>query len=292
MLTRRAFVATIGAASLAGLKQPLFAAEAQEIKTVLNGTIGLQLWSLRTYLKKDLSGTLAKIRQMGFQDVETAGFYDKTPVKFRGMLDQAGLKCQSCHTGYSLLRERPASVCDEVRALGATWVVCPWIDHGQTFTPADARAAVGVFNTAGKVAKDSGLKLAYHCHGYEFMPSTEGTLFDTIVGSTDPELVSFQIDVQHAYLGGGDPAAIITRYADRVKSLHLKDLAKGTTIVAGTAIAPADADVPVGTGAIDMPSVLRAAVKAGVSLYYIEDESPDPMGHIPQSLAYLERLTL
>jgi hypothetical protein len=73
-----------------------------------------------------------------------------------------------------------------------------------------------------------------------------------------------------------------------VTSLHLKDLKKGFPIKAGTAIAPAEADVPLGTGQVDMARVLRAAIKAGTMQFYIEDESDAPLGHIPQSVAYLE----
>jgi hypothetical protein len=77
-----------------------------------------------------------------------------------------------------------------------------------------------------------------------------------------------------------------------VKSLHLKDLAKGFPVKAGTAIAPASSDVPVGTGQIDMRAALVAAVKAQVPLFYLEDESEDPLGHIPESVKYLQSVKL
>jgi sugar phosphate isomerase/epimerase len=104
--------------------------------------------------------------------------------------------------------------------------------------------------------------------------------------------VSFQIDVFHAYHGGADPAQLIEKHKGRVKSLHLKDLKKGAPVKVGSAGAEADVDVPVGTGQIDYPAVLRAAKKAGTSLYYVEDESKDPLGHIPQSVAYLSSVKL
>src|SRR5262249_42489691 len=102
----------------------------------------------------------------------------------------------------------------------------------------------------------------------------------------------FQIDVFHAANGGADPTLLIEKHAGRVISLHLKDLKKGHPITPGSAGAEADADVPVGTGQIDYPAVLRAAKKARVGIYYVEDESADPLGHIPQSVAYLEGLKL
>jgi sugar phosphate isomerase/epimerase len=293
MLTRRTFLTAVGALPFVALARPaISSAFTDDIHTALNGPVGLQLWSLRTMLPGDLAGTLAKVRAMGFVEVEGAGLYKHTVADFRQALDAAGLKCRSAHEGYGALRDHTADAFAEAKALGATTVVCPWIDHGQTFTADDAAKAVGVFNKVGAAAKAEGLTLAYHCHGYEFVPSPQGTLFDTIANGTDPALVKFQIDVLHAYLGGADPVALITKHGSRVTSLHLKDLKKGFPVTAGRAIAPAESDVPVGSGQVDMPAVLRAAVKAGVGMYYIEDESSDPLGHIPQSVAYLRGLTL
>jgi sugar phosphate isomerase/epimerase len=293
MLTRRAFLTTVSAMPLAGLAWPsISSALDDDIRTPLNGPVGLQLWSLREFLPKDLAGTLGKVRAMGFREVEGAGLYKHTVTEFRQALDAAGLRCGSAHMGYERLRDHMSDAFAEAKALGATSVVCPWIDHGDTFTAADAARAADLFNKVGAAAKQEGLTLAYHCHGYEFVPSPQGTLFDTIAGATDPALVKFQIDVLHAHLGGADPAALITKYASRVTSLHLKDLKKGFPVTPGRAIAPADSDVPLGSGQVDLPAALRAAVKAGVGIYYIEDESPDPLGHIPQSIAFLQHVTL
>jgi sugar phosphate isomerase/epimerase len=123
-------------------------------------------------------------------------------------------------------------------------------------------------------------------------PATEGTLFDTLAVNTDPALVHFQIDTFHAYHGGGNPAALVTKYKGRVRSLHLKDMKKGLAVEVGHGTATPDYDVPVGTGQIDFPAVLKAAMATGVSQYYVEDESTDPLNHIPQSVAYLEGLKL
>jgi sugar phosphate isomerase/epimerase len=256
----------------------------------LTGPLGLQLWSVREYLPKDLRGTLTKVRSLGFEEVEGAGLWKHTAAELRAAMDAAGLKCQSAHIPYERLRDDPNGAFDEVKALGATWVVCPWIPHnGDTFTREDAIKAADTFNTVSAAAEKAGLHFGYHCHGYEFVASTEGTLFDTLAGATDASRVMFQIDVFHAFLGGADPAQLIDRYKSRVKSLHLKDLKKGFPVKTGTAIAPAEADVPIGTGQLDMPATIAAAIRAGTQLYYVEDESADPWGHIPQSLSYLQR---
>jgi len=288
MHSRRQFLGLV-TAGLGAAALPVRGAPQAEIKTSLNGPLGLQLWSLREYLPKDLPGTLKKVRELGFREVEGAGTWKHKAPELRAALDAAGLRCQSTHLPFERLRDNPQAAFAEAKAFGATWAVCPWIPHdGNTFTRDDAMKAADAFNTFGKAAANEGLRFAYHCHGYEFFPSGEGTLFDVIANATDPKQVQFQIDVFHAFYGGADPAKLIERYDARVASLHLKDLKKGTEVKTGTATAPGEVDVPVGSGQVDMAAVLRAAKQGGSKLYYLEDESPDPWGHIPQSVKYLE----
>jgi len=93
-----------------------------------------------------------------------------------------------------------------------------------------------------------------------------------------------------AKAGGAEPAALIEKYNGRVPFLHVKDMEKGLSLPPGTSGAPEKTKVPVGTGQIDWPAVFRASMKSGTLVYYIEDESPDPLGQIPQSLKYLSGL--
>lgn len=290
MTTRRDVLKTLGGLAVV---MPAWAQARQterEIESPLNGPVGLQLWSLRNYLPKDIPGTLARIRAMGFREVEGAGLWGSTAPELRRGLDAAGLRCQSAHTGYERLRVDLPGALAEARALGATWVVCPWI--AEKVTREDILKAADEFNRAAKSANDRGMRFAYHCHGYEFIPSADGTLFDTLANATDPRQVEFQMDVFHAFFGGADPAALVARHGARVTSLHLKDLKKGVSVTRGTSVGTPDIDVPVGTGQLDMPAILRAAVSAGTRLYYIEDESADPLTHIPRSVAYLEAVNL
>jgi sugar phosphate isomerase/epimerase len=289
MQSRRKFLTTLAAGLGASAAAPHWATAQDEIKTALKAPIGLQLWSLREYLPKDLPGVLKKVRGMGFREVEGAGLWKHTTAEMRAALDAAGLRCQSAHMSLERLRDDPTGAFAEVKAVGATWVVCPWIPHEKGFTRELTLETAEAFNTIATAAEAHGLRFGYHCHGYEFVPAPEGTLFETLAGATDPKRVMFQVDVFHAFHGGTDPARLIDRYGSRVVSLHLKDLKQGAPVKAGTATATPDVDVPVGTGQIDMPAVLRTAMKAGVSIYYVEDESADPWNNIPQSVAYLKR---
>jgi sugar phosphate isomerase/epimerase len=295
MPSRRDFLTTMAVGLSASALAPRWARAAVDgptFKSPLNGPIGLQLWSLRQYLPTDLAGSLAKVRGMGFTVVEGAGTWKHTAAELRAAMDAAGLKCPSTHLGYERLRDDMPGAFAEAKTLGAASIICPWIAHKDTFTREDALKAAELFNRVGKAAHEAGLRFGYHTHGYENVPSTEGTLLETLAQNTDAQLVTFQVDVFHVYHGGMDPVALMQKYNGRVRSLHLKDIKKDFLREAGHGTATADADVPVGTGQIDWPAVLRAAMKAGANEYYIEDESTDPLGHIPQSVAYLQGLKL
>ena len=292
MWSRRHFLGSLAAGFAVPAVARASGAPQDEVRTPLNGPVGLQMWSLREYLPKDLAGTLARIRAMGFRDVEGAGLWKHSAGELRAALDAAGLRCQSAHMPFERLRDDAPGALAEAKALGASWVVCPWIPHDKEFTRDVALKSAEAFNKFATAAEGGGLRFAYHCHGYEMLPAPEGTRFDTLAQNTDAKRVTFQIDVFHALYGGADPVGLIKRYAARVTSLHLKDLKKGAAITKGTATGTPDVDVPLGAGQVDWPAVLREAMKTGTALYYLEDESADPWNHIPKSLEYLRKLKL
>jgi sugar phosphate isomerase/epimerase len=290
MPSRRQFLTTAAAALAVGSTRAWATGQHREIKSPVNGPIGLQLWSLRNYLPKDLGGTLKQIRSMGFREVEGAGLWNQTVGDLRKAMDAAGLRCQSAHMGLDRLRDDLSGALTEAQALGATWVVCPWIQP--KVTRDDIMKAADVFNKAAAGARARNMRFGYHLHGYEFVPSTEGTLYDTLVKNTDPKGVEFQVDVFHTFHGGGDPVKVINELGARVTSLHLKDLKKGAPVVAGQPTGTPDIDVPLGTGQLNMPAILAAAQKVGALLYYVEDESAAPLTNIPKSVSYLESLKI
>jgi sugar phosphate isomerase/epimerase len=213
MWSRREFLSTVAAGIAVPASSRAWVPAQEEIKTVLNGPVGLQMWSLREYLPKDLPGTLAKVRAMGFREVEGAGLWNHTVADLKGALDGAGLRCQSAHMGFERLRDDAPGAFAEAKALGASWVVCPWIPHEKEFTREDALKSAETFNTFGSAAEAAGLRFAYHCHGYEMLPSPEGTRFETLAQNTDSKRVLFQVDVFHALHGGTNPVDLINRYA-------------------------------------------------------------------------------
>jgi sugar phosphate isomerase/epimerase len=181
-------------------------------------------------------------------------------------------------------------VARDAKVLGIPYVGCAWIPHKDPFTPEQCREAARVFNRAGAALAKHGIKFYYHNHGYEFQPYGQGTLFDLLASETDPKTVFFQMDVLWTVLPGQDPVQLIEKYPSRWLLMHLKDLKKGVptgSLSGGTALTN---DVALGSGQVQWPALFRAAQKAGIKYYFIEDESPAVLQQIPRSLQFLESL--
>ena len=147
-----------------------------------------------------------------------------------------------------------------------------------------------VFNRAGAALAAEGIKFFYHTHGYEFRPVKGGTLFDLLMAGTNPDSVCFEMDIFWMVHAGQDPVRLFDRFGGRFQLMHLKDMRKGTPTGLLTGSSDVKNDVSLGAGTIDLPAALKAARRAGVKWYFIEDESPDPAGQIPESLRYLENV--
>lgn len=255
------------------------------------GPIGLQLWSLRDQFKKDIPGTLDKVREMGIKDVELAGTYGMDPEKFKAELDARSLRAVSGHFPYKRFKEDPAGVAKEAKMFGMQYAGTAWIDHKDPFDEQQCRDAIAVFNAAGDALAKEGIKFFYHIHGFEFQPYGEGTLVDLMMAETRPKQVNYQMDVFWIVHAGQDPLKLFEKYGDRFVLTHLKGMKDGTPTGLLTGKSDVTNDVPLGTGKIDMAPILRAAEKTGVKFHFIEDESPSSETQIPQSLRYLEQVT-
>ena len=255
------------------------------------GPLGVQLYSVRGAMRGDVPGTLARVRALGFREVELAGTYGMAAADFRRLLDRTGLRATSMHAGYERLRDSLPAVLAEARALGVRHVGTAWIPHPNgPITVALARQAAADFGRWGRAARAEGLQFFYHTHGYEFQPSPDGVLpMDVLIRETDPEAVKFEMDVFWTALPGADPAAFLRRYPGRWTLMHLKDMRPGVVRNVQTGSAnPDSAEVPVGTGQIDYRAVLRTAREVGVERYYIEDETAEPFATVPRSTRWLE----
>src|SRR5688572_16860788 len=252
--------------------------------------LGIAPFTFRRSFPNGVAATLDTIKNMGFTEIEGGGGRDMSPEEYRKLCDERGISIPSMGTGYEALVKDPQAIAERAKILGAKYVMCAWIPHKTgSFNFDDAKKAVEDFNAAGKVLKENGITFCYHAHGYEFWPHEKGTLMDYLIVNTNPEYVSFEMDILWTHFGGGDPVALLKKYGNRWKLLHVKDLKKGTPkdLSGGTST---DNDVALGTGEIDIPNIIKEAKKIGIKHYFIEDESNRIITQVPQSIAYLKSL--
>lgn len=258
-------------------------------KPLYTAPLGVQTYTFRRSFAVDPVKALDTIKMMGFTEIEGGGGR-MHPLEFKKLCDERGLSIPSTGASYEILVRAPDSVVWRAKLMGSKYVMCSWIPHTNgSFNLENAKKAVEDFNKAGKFLKENGLTFCYHAHGYEFQPHENGTLLDYIINNTNPDYVSFEMDIFWIYFGGGDPVALLKKYGSRWKLMHVKDMRKGT-VKDLTGLTSQENDVPLGTGELNLPAILKEAKKVGIKHYFIEDESSNVITQVPQSIQYLKNL--
>lgn len=251
--------------------------------------IGLQLYTFRNQMPKDVPGMLRKISNMGIRELEGGGTYGMPADSFKALLKKNNLQMVSVGAGFKELDTSPQTAVEKAKILGAGYVTCTWIPHDSVFTIKHAKQAVDVFNKAGKLLKENGISLVYHPHGYEFGAHEGNTLFDYMAKNMDPAYANFEMDVFWIKHPGQDPVALLKKYPNRFLLMHLKDRKPGTP---GNQEGKADVEsnVTLGKGDVGITDIMRQAPLSGVKHYFIEDESSRSEQQVPESLAFLRSL--
>jgi sugar phosphate isomerase/epimerase len=263
---------------------------AQNQKNLFTAPWGVQTYTFRNSFPKGNSSTLDAIKTLGFTEIEGNNPKGMTPEEFKKACDERGFTIPSTGGDYAELVKDPMPAIKKAKIYGSKYIMCAWIPHTKgAFSLENAKKAVTDFNAIGKVMAENGLTFCYHAHGYEFQKYGDGTLLDYIIQNTNPKYVSFEMDVLWITHGGGDPVALLNKYGNRWKLMHVKDLKKGI-VGDGTGGTPAENDVPVGEGQANWQQIIKIAKQIGIKHFFIEDESNKEFENIPKSMAYLQSL--
>ena len=294
-MNRRTFIGTSIAAAVAA-SRPAWPAETQHIKRV-----GLQLYTVRDLMKKDFEGTIAKVAQIGYKEVEFAGYFDHSPQDVRAILQKDGLTSPSTHVGYDIVEKKWNETLDTAHAIGHKFVVCPWVEPSQRKEADGWKRAAALFNKAGEAAQKAGIQFAYHNHAFEFEPSEPlgGKLpYDFLLENTDPKLVKMEMDLCWITVGGRDPVKYFDKYPGRFPLVHVKDWTSkgpgGSDYGGATGGSRKPGHIAdVGQGEIDWKRVFAQSGKAGIQHYFVENDEPEsPFEDIKISYDYLAKLTV
>jgi len=299
MFDRRTFLksaATAGAASVFASRFA-FAADRKV------GQVGLQLYTVRDAMAKDVAGTLSKVAAVGYKKVELAGFeyeggkvtyFGKSPQELRKALDDHGLAAPSTHVNYKFLSpELFPKVLESSKTLGNSYVVNPWVEEEVRNQPDGWKKVTDTFNRVGEECKKAGFTFGYHNHWFEFLPVDGKLPYDIILKGTDPKLVKMEMDLCWITAAGADPLKYFNEYPGRFPLVHVKDLKTKPQITAGGPQNFGDtADLTeVGSGMIDWKRIFNESDKAGIKLYIVEHDHPKaPFDSIKTSFEYLQKL--
>lgn len=246
--------------------------------------VGIQLYSLGPDLAKELDAQLATVSKIGFKSVELAGYLGRTPAELRAAFDKAGLVCPSAHispkgpNGFSGDLNKLA---DELHVIGVKSAIMPiqYIPDrlgndlraaGAQMTADDWKWNADFLNEKAAVLKKAGIVSGYHNHNFEFAPLGNTTGMDILLKGTDPNLVTFEMDVGWVTAAGHDPLALLKAHPGRFTQMHVKDV-KATT---KTNFELKQDPTEVGSGMIDWKKLLPAAYAAGIRGFYYEQEPP------------------
>ncbi len=279
MTSRRDFAKTLSAAALGYALRPLAPSPQPLAPRRKLGRIGLQLYTVRHQMEKDVEGTIARVAATGYREVEFAGYFGKSPRDVRALLDHHGLSSPSSHV--SLAPDQWRAALDAAPVVGHRYLVIAWIPAEERHTLDDYKRWAERLNRAATEAKAAGLQLAYHNHDFEFVPLDGKLPYDVLLTETDPKLVQLEMDLYWMVKGGQDPLAYFARWPGRFPMVHVKD----------SAGPPDHKMAAVGAGKIDFRKIFAQSDQAGIRHYFVEHDNPDdPFASIRASYDYLQRL--
>jgi len=251
----------------------------------LGRPIGIQLYTVNAPMQADAAGTLKKLRDIGFGEVESAGFGTLSAKQFRQLLDDAGVACPSAHLSFDL--DKLGAAFDDAHALGATYAASGSLDalvrgpkpagveSKRAMSLDEAKRTAELANRIGAGAKRAGLQYVYHNHDFEFVDQGGGAIgYDVLLRETDPELVKFEIDCGWMIFAGRNPVDYFAKYPHRFPLIHVKDFLRNADTHAAAGGAAPMLGAELGRGVVDYKPIFAAGAKAGLQHYFAEQEGP------------------
>ncbi len=292
-MNRRRFLhsATVTALASTGVGRAL----ALDAENPYRKNIGLQLYTLRKELAQDTPGTIKAVVAAGYKQGEMFGFPNCEPV-IKAAKD-SGLELHSSHFEWaSVIAPKDEGMSDFMKILeaahkaGLGHLVIPYLTDDTRKSLDDYKRIAANANKAAAKAKTAGIQLSYHNHAFEFAPHGGGkTGFDIFIAEFSPDM-HFELDLFWVKVGGAEPLDMLKKLKGRVSQVHLKDLKAGLTLPNFGSVPP-DAFKELGSGIIPTEPLIVAAKEAGVKHCHVEqDQSPDALASIRQSIAYLQKL--
>jgi sugar phosphate isomerase/epimerase len=241
--------------------------------------IGLQLYTIRDAMAKDVPGSLKKVSDIGYKYLELASyadgkFYGYEPPEFKKLVNDLGMEILSSHTqveGAGVTLDNARKMAEDHAKLGVKYCLQPWIVEEMRTSLDSYRRMAANWNQIGLIMKEFGMQFGYHNHNFEF-DTVEGKVpyFDVMLAELDKDLVTMELDLFWTTKAGQNPVEIIKKYPGRFQLFHMKDMftkeAPFFTTVGVTDFAP------VGAGVINFKEILAVKDIAGMKYMVVEQD--------------------
>ena len=254
--SRRRFVQNSLLLAAGSSLSPLIHAQSRRIERV-----GLQLYTLRNELSQDFEGTLAKVAELGYKEMEFAGYYNRSAREIKQVLDTNGMVSPAAHIQLAAVRADLQREIDFAAEVGQQYIVVPILPNNERSLD-DYKRCAETLNNAGEACRAAGLKIGYHNHSFEFERTGSQVHYDVLLNETDPDLVDFELDLYWIANAEVDALGYFNKYPGRFSMLHVKDMDTLGRMA------------PVGNGAIDFPGLFAQVDTAGFKHYFVEHDNP------------------
>ncbi len=250
--------------------------------------VGLQLYSVRDKMEQDMETTLRRVKEIGYDYVEFAGYFGKSAEEVRTWLDKVGLTCLSVHQGYEVFLQEPEKNVAYLKTLGAKFCAIPWMSAERHAGTEKFGQTVADITKVAKLLRENGIQMLYHNHDFEFKKYEGKYLLDRLFDAVPDRLLKPEFDTCWVHYAGEDPCAYLRKYAGQIDVVHLKDFTC-RRLGGGPAYALIDNAgkagkeptkeengfrfMPLGSGMQNFPEILGAAEDAGAELVIVEQDN-------------------
>lgn len=228
--------------------------------------VGIQLYSVRDLCAQDYLGTIRQIAEIGYRNVELAGYYGVSARELKAALADAGLNAPSAHIGLNNdepVAEQVKRQLEYAQELGLKRYIVPYYPLGDNPTEDGIARMASRLEEAARIVTEGGLAFGYHNHAFEFQKVNGTPAIDLLLARISPELMFMEFDLGWVKVGGEDPAAYVKKYAGRVPVVHAKDFKEDGN------------DTEIGRGSVDWDAALSACEASGTEYVIIEQEQYD-----------------
>ena len=246
--------------------------------------VAVQVYSVREQAAADFDAAMGELARMGYDGVELAGLYGKSPEEIREILDRRGLKAVSAHVPYDEFVKDLEGTVEAYRKIGCQYVAVPYLGGERWYGGSGYQETLSYLAVIAEKCKEAGMQLLYHNHAHEFARTEEGGYqLDAFYEAAETAALAAELDLCWVKVGGADPVAYLRKYGGRCPLVHMKDFVRDGEVTL----------VALGDGEVDVGAAAAQAVESGAEWLVVEQDDHhfgSPMENMKKSIDCLKKL--